>query len=150
MPRLDDDIAALQSRQSRRTVGVNPVDNHHPRLARLHVLGDQSVVCVVDLLDTHQPGDRLAGFVDGDGETDLLGLGADGDVDADHFAHQVDQGTAAVAGIDRGVGLDQVAVGLGVVRIDVAPQRADVSDGDRALVSEGVADGDDFLTQHQV
>ena len=49
--------------------------------------------------------------VDGDGEADPLvaaGVAGDGRVDADDLAAEVDQRAAAVAGIDGGVGLQEV------------------------------------------
>ena len=49
--------------------------------------------------------------VDGDGEADALvaaGVAGDGRVDADDLAVEVDQRAAAVAGVDGGVGLQEV------------------------------------------
>ena len=89
-------------------------------------------------------------LVDGDGEADALRAGADGHVDADHLAVDVQQRPARVAGIDAGVGLDQVVVELGVAHLDRAVQRADDAAGDRVLVAVGVADRDDRLARHQV
>ena len=42
-----------------------------------------------------------------DGEGDVLGAFAKGDVDADEFAVDVEQRAAGVARVDGGVGLDQ-------------------------------------------
>ena len=59
------------------------------------------------------PGDGLLhdglGDVDGDREADALRPSGDGGVDADHVAVASTSGAAGVAGIDRGVGLDEVA-----------------------------------------
>ena len=43
-----------------------------------------------------------------EGEGDALGAVAQGDVDADQLAVDVEQRAARVAGVDAGVGLDQV------------------------------------------
>ena len=52
------------------------------------------------------------GVVDRDREAEALGAAArDGRVDADHRARGVEQRAAAVAGVDRGVGLEQVVEG---------------------------------------
>src|SRR6266516_6640030 len=46
--------------------------------------------------------------IDGHGEADVAGARADGGIDDDDFAARVDQRPAAVAEVDRGVGLDVV------------------------------------------
>ena len=48
--------------------------------------------------------------VDGDGKADAATLGLDDGVDADDLAAQVEERAAAVAGVDRGVGLDEIVV----------------------------------------
>ena len=53
-------------------------------------------------------GEQRAGDVDRDGEADALAAAGDGGVDADDLAARVEQRAAAVAGVDRGVGLDEV------------------------------------------
>ena len=55
--------------------------------------------------------DQRLGRVDGDGEADVLGLAGDRGVDADDLALHVEQRPAGVAGVDRGVGLQQVRRG---------------------------------------
>ena len=49
----------------------------------------------------------LLHHVGGDRESDALRIVDDGGIDADYFAFDVEQRAAAVAGIDRGIGLDE-------------------------------------------
>jgi hypothetical protein len=58
--------------------------------------------------------DDLLGLVDGDGEAEALAAGVDGGVDGDDLALEVEQRAAARAGGDRGVGLQEVDVAVGV------------------------------------
>ena len=70
----------------------------------------------------HQVGDQIAEAVDPDRKPDVLGIAADGGVDPDHLAIDVQQRPAGVARVDGGVGLDQVlerGVAL-FVRVEVA------------------------------
>ena len=61
-------------------------------------------------------------------------------VDADQLAAQVDERAAGVAGVDRGVGLDELLVAVGAD--PAAPERADDAGGDRLPDAERVADRD--------
>ena len=93
------DARAVVDGQASRSSASRAVDRHvvdaHPR-PRERLAGD-------GLLH-----DRL-GDVDRDGEADALRVAGDGGVDADDVARGVDQRAARVAGVDRRVGLDQVA-----------------------------------------
>ena len=98
--------------------------------------------------------DELVGddhhHVDGNREADAFVAAAgagDGRVDADHFAAQVEQRAAAVAGIDGGVGLQEVLILHAVVaQLQVAAALgADDAVGDGVAQAEGAADG-----QHEV
>src|SRR5262245_9023053 len=53
-------------------------------------------------------GDQLRRILDRDREAEALGVAGDGGVDADHRAGGVEERAAAVAGVDRGVGLEEV------------------------------------------
>src|SRR5262245_25252802 len=90
------------------------------------------------------PGEHLGGDLDhgvgGDGEADPLGAGADGHVDADQLARQIDQRVAAIACVDAGIRLDQGAVAHLPVERHVPPHGADHADGDGVVVAAGVAD----------
>ena len=80
-----------------------------------------------------------------DGKTEPLGRQNDRGVDADDFAERVDQRTAGVARIERGVGLNHVVdqpAGLGTKR---AAERADDAGGDAVLKTVRIADGDGEL-----
>src|SRR4029453_15098465 len=79
-------------------IGVLPVDG----------LVDDAHVRARQLL----AGDRLlhdrASDVDRDGEADAVRIGGDGRVDADDVGPGVEQRATRIAGVDRGVGLDEV------------------------------------------
>ena len=64
--------------------------------------------------------------------------------DSDQSAGKIDQRTAAVAGIDRRVGLEQVVI-IDVVDRDLALHAAENAAADRAAVAERIADHDDGL-----
>ena len=85
------------------------------------------------------------------GEPDALSDADDYGVDPNHLGTTVDQRSPAVAGIDRGVGLDQIDDRGVMGRIDRALQGADDSLADRgsARQSHRVTDGDNVLPDHQ-
>ena len=88
-----------------------------------------------DLLE-HGAGERYR-----DRETDAERaprLGEDGAVDADQVAGGVHQRTAGVAGVDRGIGLDEVLEAVDAEM--VAAERADDAERHRAAEAEGIAD----------
>ena len=103
-----------------------------------------------DPLDAHQPGGDLHGHVDRDGKADALGAGPHGDVDADHFAIDIQQRPARIARVDAGIGLNQVLILLGVADVNGAVQGADDAARDGVFVAIGVADGDDRFARHQI
>ena len=73
----------------------------------------------------------------------------DGGVHADEAATTVEQRTARVARIDRGVGLDHIVDGGARNGADLAPERADDTGGQRVVETERIADGNDLLTDPQ-
>src|SRR5690606_27615413 len=80
---------------------------------------------------------------DGDGKADAdiaAGRRDDRGVDADKLAVCRHQGAARVAGIDRGVGLDEVFIAFDVQ--SAAAQRADDAGGNGLAEPERIADGD--------
>ena len=87
----------------------------------------------LQLLD-HRPGE-----IGRRGEADP-GRGAGGrvdrGVDADHLARRVEQRAAGIAGVDRGIGLDEVVEGAGA---DLPPAGRDDARGDGAAEAEGIA-----------
>ena len=70
-------------------------------------------------------------------------------IDAYQTAFEVEQGATAVAGVDGGVGLDQVGEHAALAA-DGAAQGRDHARGDGVVEAEGVADGDDGLAGHEV
>ena len=81
------------------------------------------------------------GHVDGNGEADAdiaARAREDGAVDPDHFARHIDEGSARVARVDGGVGLQEVVEGT---LADRAPLGADDAGCHRLLEAEGRADG---------
>ena len=76
-------------------------------------------------------GHERAGDVDRDREADALGVAGGGGVDADDLSARIEQRAAAVAGVDRGVGLDEVAQDVAGLDRDGAAKRRDDPAGDR-------------------
>ena len=88
--------------------------------------------------------DDRDGLLGGDGEADAdvaAGGREDLAVDADHIAIHVEHRAAAVALIDRGVGLDEALAATGI-----AVERRDDAGGHRAADAEGIADGNHPVT----
>ena len=78
-------------------------------------------------------------------------LRVDHRVDADDAAFDVEQRPAGVAGIDRGVGLDEIGEGAArFLRRNGTAEGGDDAGGDRAAEAERIADGDDGLADQQV
>ncbi len=86
-------------------------------------------------------GDELR-RVDRHRETDSLGRQYHGGVDADDFTAGVDQRSAGVARIERGVGLNHVVDQSSRCRAQRAAERADHAGGDAVLKAIRIADGD--------
>src|SRR4051812_3776641 len=97
-----------------------------------------------------QLGSDLKCVVDRYGKTNALGTGAHGNVYAYHFTVDVEQRPAGISGIDAGVGLNQVVVGLGVAHLNVATEGADDATGHGLFIAERVAQGDHRLANHKV
>ena len=70
-------------------------------------------------------------------------------VDADHVAVRIEQRTAAIARIDRRIGLNH-AFQLALLGLDGAVERTDNPGGQRAFELEGIADRQHLLPHHQV
>ena len=88
------------------------------------------------------------GAVDGHGETDAdaPAVGAvDGGVESDHVALRIEQRTAAVARIDRRVGLDHIVQIAAVLPLDFAMQRAHDAGGQGSRQAEWIADRQHLL-----
>ena len=95
--------------------------------------------------------DDFLGAIDRNREADALRLRVDRHVDADDLSFDVQQRTAGVAGIDRGVGLDEVGERARLIlRRNRSAERGDDSRRDRAAETERIADGDDALADHEI
>src|SRR5207247_1784443 len=126
-------VTLLQPRAARRAVRLHAIHHQLPlqdsrfqlqvRLLRTRlftgdrvirrgdaVLADEAVPGAVALADAEHVGGHAHHRVNGNGEADALGAGADGHVDADQFTVDVDERAARVARVDAGVGLDQLLV----------------------------------------
>src|SRR5262249_42786141 len=89
------------------------------------------------------------GHVSRDGEADALkspAFGSDGGVDANDLSLQIDKRAAAIARVDRCVGLDEILVAGGPEDSGLAVERANDAVGHRADVAEGAAKGEDPVT----
>ena len=149
VPHLFDHIARFHPGGFRRRVRS---DRAHDQLAirTPFVIERRHAVEHIRVLLAHQLGDLDPGIVDRNREPDPLRAGADGHVDRDHVPVRVDQRATAVTGIDGGIGLNQILVGLLFVEFDIAPDRAHDPFGHGVFPAEGVADCDHILTDHQV
>jgi len=96
----------------------------------------------------HQIVSNAFGTVDRNGEADA-GSGAggrvDGGIDADDFAARIDQRAAGVAAVDGGVGLNGFIDEGGLAGLHGATDGANDASGQRALETEWIADGENFL-----
>ena len=117
--------------------------------ARL-VCGDDAVPIAFQPFDRQQLGRGAHRLIDGNRKADPLGAGPHGDVQADHLAVDIQQRTARVAGIDAGVGLDQVVVALRIADLHRAMQGADDAARDRVFIAVGVAHRDHRFADHQI
>src|SRR5207244_9865416 len=112
---LRDDVARLQAGARGRLVledvvhqdAVGFLDAELGGQLRGHFLDADAQPAAYDFpLGTELVHDLLH-HVGGNGEADALGIVDDGGVDADHLAFDIEQRSSAVAGIDRGVCLDE-------------------------------------------
>jgi len=91
------------------------------------------------------------GQAGGDGEADSLvtaATGKHGGIDPDEIALGVDQRAAGIAGIDRGVGLDEVLKSIYAEL--VAAGGADNAHGHGLPHAEGIADGQHHVADAQI
>jgi hypothetical protein len=96
-------------------------------------------------------GEGFTDLADGDGEADSLAFALDGDIEADELAIEVDEGAAAAAGVDGGVGLEPVFDGEGlVIEGGSAVFGAEDTAADGAAEAEGVTEGEDGFTEEEV
>ena len=116
---LGDHIAGVEIASLHRSAGLDTTHHH---------AGLQPLSEAVGLRNFLEAGDRdskprtahiaaseqllhdVAGLVDGDGKPHAAVIAADESVDADHPPIDIAKRAAAVAGVDRGVGLDELVV----------------------------------------
>ena len=135
----------------RRRAGLGHVGHDQlPGRSRSQRLGHDAVPGIGQPLGAHQVGRHSQSNVDGDGKTDSLSAGSNRHVDADHFAVGIQQRSAGVAGVDAGVGLNQVVVTLGVAHLHDAMQGADDAARDRVRIAVRIADRHHRFAGHQV
>ncbi len=169
---FDDDVAAVGDSEAvvdddgkhlRRSCGAARVDADDDNALHAELAGDHGVDSLVGYRDADDgPTDFAVGDelrddaidgVDGDGEGDaggLIGAACDSGVHADEPAGGVEKRSARVAGVDGGVGLNNVFDGQFSERHDSPAQRADDAGGERLIEPERIADGHHRLADLQV
>ena len=111
------------------------------------ILDDDAEPATAHLLAVTHLGNDLVCHVGGDGKAYALAGGDDGGVDADDLTLHVDEGATGVAGVDGGIGLQEVVEGSGVDATACGGQDAC---SDAVIEAEGVANGKDPFTDLQV
>src|SRR5215813_5692304 len=155
--KFDDDVARLDAGRFCRTFFIDAGDECTPRRLYAQALGD----LVTHLLDAYakpsaahfleltQLIDHRQSCLRGNGKSDTdraAGWRNDRGVYTDHFAIHVEQRTARVAAIDRGVCLNVVVVRSG---LDIAVARRNDPGGNRSTQAERIANGNYPFTEPQ-
>src|ERR1039458_3438545 len=149
-----NDVLNLQAGSGGGAVGLDVGDDDSPVLRELETVGQSGRDFLGHGADLHTMNVAVLpqALVDeihdarGDGEAQTFAATAcrkNESVDAYHRSVHIDQWSAAIAGIDGGIGLD---VGHGFCGIGLAGHGASVSHGDRILQTLGAADGENQLT----
>ena len=144
----DDHVARFETGGLGRAFGVDLADERAATL--VGVVDVEAEPGVLDEARIEHPVDDLADAAHGNGEADAGAAIVDRDVDADDLTVDVEQRAAGVAGIDDGAGLDEVAEVLLAAQGDLAGGGRDDARGDGAAETEGVADRDHRLAEHDV
>src|SRR5439155_12615857 len=98
----------------------------------------------------HEMGQYVPGHVDGNGETNALGRLDDSRIDADDLAGGVHEGSAAVARVQGGVGLDDIVNQVPGDGAEGPAQGADHAGSDRRFEAEWTADRHHQLTDAEL
>src|SRR2546422_936897 len=138
---LEQGVAGLETRLGGRAVRDHLVDEHALRVLgaeRAGQLGAERLDRDAEPAARHAAlvaklGVDLAGHVRGDREADAGAPGDDRGVDPDHLTLHVHERTAGVAGIDGGVGLQEV---VERTLVELPRLGADDAGGDRGLETE--------------
>src|SRR5689334_21799222 len=121
------------------------------RQLRREILDSYTQLSTADLAVRDQLLGNIAGHVDWDREPDAdvsARRADDRGVDPNQFAPQIDQRTTGIAGIDRGVGLDEIFVAFDAK--PAATDGADDAEGGSLLQPEWVPDGNDVVANPQL
>jgi len=121
------------------------VKPHHAAV-EWNVLAANANVATPNFAVFDEPGDYLFRSVDSDCEANALGGQNDRGVDADYFSSGIDQRPAGIAGVQSGVGLDNIVDKPASVCPKRTPKRADHAGGNGALESVRIADRDGELS----
>ena len=129
------------------TLPMNGLDHSTTTSVSPH---DEPVPGAADPLDREELRHHVEHPVDRDRKPDPLGPSPHRHVDRDHLAVDVQERAARIAGIDAGVGLDEVVIPLGAAHFDVAVERGDDAAGEGVFVAVGVAEGEHGLPDHEI
>ena len=149
----EDDVFGFETGCRGGSIGGDVRNDGAPIAGKFHGIGEEGRDGLGDDADlaAPDPAELADLFVDGADDVGRGGkahafvaaaLGEDEGVNTDEAAFGVDEGSAAVAGIDGGVGLD---VDHGVIGSDLAGDGADDAHGDGVFEAEGAAEGEDDL-----
>ncbi len=100
-------------------------DDEMSIFAVLLVFSGKAVISPSDGLCIEEVCEDTSGIVDRNREADALCSCADGDVDADDFAIEIEQWTARVTRVDTGVSLDEVVIRLCLVDFNIPAEVTD-------------------------
>ncbi len=150
----EDDVAALHTGGLGGPALLDVGRERAARRAEAHGLGERLVerldvdaeATSLDMSVGDELREHVAQRIGRDGEADALTGRVDRGVDADDLTARIEQRSAAVARIDRSVGLDEVVVRTGAERTALG---ADDSHRDRMAEAERIADGDDVFADLQ-
>ena len=151
-----DDVALTNPGARRGAVALDLRDQHAPFARQFmkthdagmkgHILSGHADGAAADPAVLNQPaGDKLRRIA-ANGEADALRRQDDRRVDADDFADAIDQRASGVAGIERGIGLNDIVHQTPGFGTHGSTQGADDSGSHRLLKPIGRADGDRDLT----
>ncbi len=156
---FDDEIAGAQARARRRAARGDGVDQRSGRPLQAEAVGDvrrHRLQLGAEPRPAHHGGaapgrrDHRPHHVRRDRKADALrtaGAREDRGVDADQAAGKIDQRAAGIAGIDRGVGLDEELV-VGDPDLGAGHRRHDAV-GDGLADAERIADGEHHVADLQ-
>src|SRR5439155_25562430 len=155
----DDDVANLEARARRRTpafdrrdqdaAGLDESVRAHREPRQRNVLPADTDARAAHVPERDQLSHDELHRVDGYGEADPLRGENHRRVDADDLPPRIEQRATRVAGIERGVRLDDVVDQAARDGPERPPQGTHDARGDGALKSQGIADRDDDLPDPQ-